>query len=80
MEAEFLAAGLDQRDCPVCGDMQLIETPPCADGHGEQCPDRACVGCGSAVFVNPSLIDNRWAAAPSTRGSGLGHASGLHAA
>ncbi|WP_067893405.1 hypothetical protein [Actinomadura chibensis] len=29
----------------------MFEQPPCPDGHGEECPERACVECGSAVFV-----------------------------
>ncbi|TYK45977.1 hypothetical protein [Actinomadura decatromicini] len=29
----------------------MFEQPPCPDGHGEECPERACVECGSAVLV-----------------------------
>ncbi|WP_165975872.1 hypothetical protein [Actinomadura rubrisoli] len=29
----------------------MFEQPPCPDGHGEECPERACVDCGSAVLV-----------------------------
>ena len=39
--------------CPVCAKVSLVETPPCADGHGEECPDRACATCGTALFVDP---------------------------
>ncbi len=39
------------RWCTPCGDEQVFEVPPCEDGHGEDCPDLACVGCGSAVVV-----------------------------
>ncbi|MEX5633782.1 hypothetical protein [Parafrankia sp. FMc2] len=37
--------------CPACGRDQRFEQPPCADGHGADCPERACVACGHAVFV-----------------------------
>ncbi|WP_250290849.1 hypothetical protein, partial [Frankia sp. CiP1_Cm_nod1] len=39
--------------CPRCGDERGFEQPPCADGHGVDCPDRACVDCGTALFVGP---------------------------
>ncbi|MFA1538808.1 hypothetical protein [Actinomadura monticuli] len=29
----------------------MFEQPPCLDGHGGQCPERACVECGTAVLV-----------------------------
>ncbi|MFD0899945.1 hypothetical protein [Actinomadura sediminis] len=31
----------------------MFEQPPCPDGHGPDCPERACVDCGSAVLVGP---------------------------
>lgn len=37
--------------CAECGEVRAFETPPCADGHGDDCPERACVECGFAVFV-----------------------------
>ncbi len=46
---------LNWHDCTVCGTTQLIDAPPCADGHGDQCPERACAGCGAAVFIDPEL-------------------------
>jgi hypothetical protein len=39
--------------CPVCAKVCLVETPPCGDGHGDECPDRACATCGTALFVDP---------------------------
>jgi hypothetical protein len=55
---------LDYHDCPICGIEALIEAPANefgADGYGggvddERGPDRACVGCGTAVFIDPRLI------------------------
>jgi hypothetical protein len=41
------------RWCPSCRDERPFETPHCLDGHGADCPDRACVGCGTAAFVGP---------------------------
>ncbi|GAA4375668.1 hypothetical protein AB0C69_27575 [Actinomadura sp. NPDC048032] len=37
--------------CFTCGDERVFEQPPCEDGHGEECPERACADCGSAVLV-----------------------------
>lgn len=43
--------------CADCGGERLFEQPPCADGHGEMCPELACVGCGSAMLVGDPLLD-----------------------
>ena len=37
--------------CPVCGRRSEFEQPPCADGHGNECPELICVRCSSAVLV-----------------------------
>ncbi|MFP5371774.1 MAG: hypothetical protein ACLGI3_13645 [Actinomycetes bacterium] len=40
--------------CPPCGDVREFVQPPCADGHtddGGECPEWACVDCGSAVVA-----------------------------
>ena len=37
--------------CPVCGRRSEFEQPPCADGHGSDCPELICVRCSSAVLV-----------------------------
>ncbi|WP_242886235.1 hypothetical protein [Actinomadura litoris] len=29
----------------------MFEQPPCPDGHGEECPERACTECGTAMLV-----------------------------
>jgi hypothetical protein len=42
--------------CPICATVALVETPPCGDGHGADCPDRACSGCGAALVTDPVLI------------------------
>ena len=38
--------------CPQCSDVRVVESPQCADGH-EDCPERACIVCGAALFVDP---------------------------
>jgi len=43
--------------CPTCGGERLAEAPPCPDGHGEACPDRACVECGTALLLDVSLYE-----------------------
>ncbi len=37
--------------CPTCARVQLAEAPPCPDGH-DDCPDRACLQCGTALVVD----------------------------
>ncbi|MGH3319202.1 MAG: hypothetical protein ACRDN9_03305 [Streptosporangiaceae bacterium] len=39
------------RHCPTCREERTFEQPPCADGHGLDCPERACVECGHAIIV-----------------------------
>lgn len=39
-------------DCPVCGRKGTVVSPDyCSEGHGDDCPDRICVQCGSALAV-----------------------------
>ena len=40
-------------ECPECGGERPFVQPPCADGHGAECPERSCTECGAAVFVGP---------------------------
>lgn len=42
---------LEVRWCSQCRADQPFEVPPCAEGHGADCPDLACTGCGSAVVA-----------------------------
>ena len=44
MEPEFLP-------CPTCGEITLVEVPPCVDEHGMDCSDRACTRCGTGLSV-----------------------------
>jgi hypothetical protein len=40
--------------CPPCGEIAEFVQPPCTDGHaddGGECPEWACVRCGSAVVL-----------------------------
>lgn len=58
------ARGVDRGDqmsdremfCATCRTEMLFVVPPCADGHDEDCPELACTGCGTAVFVAPLVI------------------------
>lgn len=43
--------------CPTCRGERLAETPPCLDGHGDKCPDRACVDCGTALLLDAPLFE-----------------------
>jgi hypothetical protein len=43
-------------DCPICGRRGTVVSPDaCGDGHGDACPDRICVDCGTALFVDPDI-------------------------
>lgn len=42
--------------CADCGDECRFEQPPCADGHGLDCPEWACVECGAAILLGPALL------------------------
>ncbi len=39
------------RHCSVCDGARRFEQPPCADGHGADCPEWACVECGLAILI-----------------------------
>jgi hypothetical protein len=39
--------------CPECADYCAAEIPDCPDGHGRDCPERACAACGTALLVDP---------------------------
>ena len=39
------------RHCSFCDDERSFEQPPCADGHGTDCPELACAECGMAIVV-----------------------------
>jgi hypothetical protein len=38
-------------DCPTCAGPRPALQPPCPDGHGDECPERACAECGTALLV-----------------------------
>jgi len=62
-------AGMDTRYCPGCRAERVVEQPPCPDGHLE-CPEWACVECGTAIVygwltadvVNPAAAARSHAA------------------
>ncbi|GAB3085646.1 hypothetical protein [Micromonospora schwarzwaldensis] len=37
--------------CDTCEGVVLFEAPLCGDGHGADCPELACTGCGAAVLI-----------------------------
>lgn len=53
--------------CPTCRRERLAETPPCPDGHGDACPDRACVECGTALLLDAALYALTFAAPSRSR-------------
>lgn len=42
---------LAMRQCSTCREEHYFERPPCADGHGDECPERVCVVCGFAIVA-----------------------------
>lgn len=46
--------------CSACGTERPFEQPPCFDGHGDDCPEWACVDCGGALLVGLPPIDAWW--------------------
>jgi hypothetical protein len=42
--------------CDECAQMRDYEQPPCLDGHGSECPEWACTGCGAAVLLSPAIL------------------------
>ncbi|WBB79943.1 hypothetical protein O7606_00595 [Micromonospora sp. WMMD882] len=37
--------------CDRCQGVQPFEVPPCVDGHGADCPEVVCTGCGAALVI-----------------------------
>ncbi|MFC4021218.1 hypothetical protein ACFOW4_25195 [Micromonospora sp. GCM10011542] len=37
--------------CDVCEGVAPFEAPPCVDGHGVDCPELVCTGCGAGVLI-----------------------------
>jgi hypothetical protein len=57
------------RTCPSCGEERLFEAPPCPDGHGADCPELACIVCGTALLVG-TLVSVQWSHPPAHASSG----------
>ncbi|GAB3267435.1 hypothetical protein RMN56_20265 [Micromonospora halotolerans] len=59
--------------CDSCEGVVLFEAPPCVDGHGADCPELICTGCGAAVLIAtfafraPRLANRRAATRSTTR-------------
>jgi hypothetical protein len=43
------------RYCLACGTDGEFEQPPCHDGLGGDCPEWACVRCGTAILLGAAL-------------------------
>lgn len=55
----MLSDDLVQRHCTICRCTQFFETPLCDDGHGGECPEVVCVGCGSALTIGSVEVFGR---------------------
>jgi hypothetical protein len=49
--ARFRDASDLLRWCSGCADVREFEVPDCAEGHGGDCPELICTGCGEALLV-----------------------------
>ena len=45
------------RWCSECADDRRFDSPPCEDGHGENCLDLACAECGHAIVLGHVAVD-----------------------
>jgi hypothetical protein len=52
---EVLVPALSTHHCAACGDERAFEQPPCVEGHGDPCPELACVDCGAAILLDPPV-------------------------
>ncbi|MFG1777215.1 hypothetical protein ACGFIR_22650 [Micromonospora sp. NPDC049051] len=43
--------------CDTCEGVEPFEAPPCADGHGADCPELLCTGCGTAVLIGTGVLE-----------------------
>lgn len=41
--------------CPDCASDAGFDRPECVDGHGSECPERACRACGAALLIGPAV-------------------------
>lgn len=51
-----MVEAMETRFCPGCRDERIVEQPECIDGHAE-CPEWACVECGTAIVVGWLTVD-----------------------
>lgn len=60
-----LMDSLRRYPCPECGSESAFEQPLCSEGHGVDCPDLACIDCGTALtgLAEMVIVDARPAAA-----------------
>jgi hypothetical protein len=64
-----MADEISYLDCPVCGQLRPAAALDCAADHGPDCPERVCLDCGAALFLDPVLIIRR------RRGTAVSHAA-----
>jgi hypothetical protein len=46
----------DEMYCAICRTEAVFETPPCPDGHDDECPELICTRCGTAIFMAPVVV------------------------
>jgi phage FluMu protein Com len=49
--AKVFTAAMIEAHCPECTELVAFEQPPCVDGHGAECPEWACLTCGTALWI-----------------------------
>ncbi len=53
--------------CRNCARTTEFEQPPCADGHGSDCPEWYCTECGAATIAVQAVIADHRANQPLAR-------------
>lgn len=46
--------------CGTCQTDTLFQAPPCAEDHGDACPELACTDCGTAILLAPIIEVRAW--------------------
>lgn len=39
--------------CDVCACVRAFAQPECGEAHAGDCPEWFCLGCGSAILIDP---------------------------
>ncbi len=69
----IMLGGVTSLACRNCARTTEFEQPPCADGHGADCPEWYCTQCGAATIVGRQ--SKRWLARTRAAGQPMARAT-----